>query len=437
MGVRQGEKSLIGLFVVAVVLLAPQTAQSQVKAIVGASVVDLDGGPAIRDAVVVVDGERISAIGRSGRTRIPAGAEVIRADGMWLVPGLMNMHTHLGVIMAAQKAELANEKTTELALRVAANGRDVLLSGVTTIRSPGDKQGAALAFKKAIAKGQAAGPRIFSAGEGLPITAGHGSDSGVETYDGPYELIKAVRSRVADGAVWIKIFTSGGISTPGGDISEALMTPEEIEAVIDAAHRFGRKVTAHSGSSKATSLAVDAGIDCIEHGYMVDRETLLKMKANGVWLVPTITVTQPASTSFFEQQGSPPWYMARRETVGKTHWQALRTAIAEGLDIALGTDFLPSEPIDGTTATIREIEYYVAAGMTPAQALRSATIEAAKLLDAGKDIGSLEVGKYADILAVPSDPTKDISALRQIQLVMKGGAVYRNDMAGGSRASGR
>ena len=414
-------------FAAALVLLAPQIALSQVKAIVGANVVDLEGGAAIQDAVVVIDGERISALGPSQSERVPAGAEVVRADGMWLVPGLMNMHVHLGVIMAGQRAELANEKTTELALRVADNGRKTLLAGVTTIRSPGDSENAAIALKKAIDKGQAVGPRIFSAGEGVPITAGHGS-SGRETYDGADALIGAVRSRIADGAVWIKIFTSGGISTPGGDISEALMTPEEIEAVIDAAHRFGRKVTSHSGSSKATSLAVDAGIDCIEHAYMVDRETLVKMKENGVWLVPTITVTQPASTPFFEGQGSPAWYMARRETVGKTHWQALRTAIQEGLDIALGTDFLPFEEMDGTTATLREIEYYVEAGMTPLQALRSATIQTARLLDADEDVGSLEVGKYADILAVPSDPTKDISALRRIQLVMKGGEVYRNDM---------
>ena len=434
---RQGSKTLIGLCMAALIFLAPNAAQSQVKAIVGASIVDIEGGAAVRDGVVVIEGERISAIGPSGSTRVPAGAEVIRADGMWLVPGLMNMHVHLGVIMAGQRAELANEKTTELALRVAANGRKVLLSGVTTIRSPGDRQGAAIALNKAIAKGQAEGPRIFSAGDGLPITAGHGSGGAKKTYDGPNELIEGVRSRVADGAVWIKIFTSGGISTPGGAISEALMTPEEIRAVIDAAHRFGRKVTSHSGSSKATSLAVDAGIDCIEHGYMVDRETLVKMKQNGVWLVPTITVTQPASTPFFKGQGSPPWYMARRETVGKTHWKALQTAIEEGLDIALGTDFLPSEEIDGTTATLREIEYYVEAGMTPLQALQSATIQTARLLDAEKDIGSLEVGKYADILAVPSDPTKDISVLRQIQLVMKGGTVYRNEMVGGSRASGR
>jgi imidazolonepropionase-like amidohydrolase len=424
---RQIQNVLTVLFVAGLVFLAPQTAHPQVKAIVGASVVSLDGRAPILDAVVVIEGERIAAIGPAGSTRVPTGAEVIRADGMWLMPGLMNMHVHLGLALPGKvAAELANETDVELALRVADNARQALLSGVTTIRTPGDRRAAAIALDKAIQKGQAVGPRIFSASETVVIT---GRASGrAETYDGPYELIKAVRSRVRDGASWIKIAISGGIASQGGAIAESIMTPSEIEAVIDAAHRFGRKVTAHSGSPQATSVAVDLGVDCIEHGYHLNREVLVKMKENGTWLVPTIVVSQPATAPFYEKIGSPDWYLERLASVGKDHWKALEVAIEEGVSIALGTDQFPYEPNDGTTATVREAEYYVAAGMTPTQALRSATVEAAKLLEAENDIGSLEVGKYADILAVPSDPTKDISTLRQIQLVMKGGKVYRNDM---------
>ena len=156
--------------------LVPQTAQSQVKAIVGANVVDLDGGAPIRDAVIVIEGERISAVGSAGTTRVPTDAEVIRAEGMWLVPGLMNMHQHFGFILPGKmQAELANEKDTELALCVADNARGSLLAGMTTVRPPGDSRSAAIALKKAIDKGQAIGPRIFSAGEAVPITAGHGA----------------------------------------------------------------------------------------------------------------------------------------------------------------------------------------------------------------------------------------------------------------------
>lgn len=413
--------------VAALGFLAPQTAYPQVKAIVGASVVTLDGGDPIQDAVVVIDGERISAIGPAGSTRVPTGAEVIRADGKWLMPGLTNMHVHLGLALPGKVAnELANETDTELALRVADNARQSLLSGVTTIRTPGDRRGAAIALDKAVKKGQAVGPRIFSAGDTVVITGRASGRS--ETYDGPYELTKAVRERVTDGASWIKIAISGGIASQGGDIAEAIMTPQEIEAVIDAAHRCGRKVTAHSGSPQATSTAVDAGVDCIEHGYHLDREVLVKMRENGTWLVPTIVVSQPATAPFYVKIGSPDWYLARLASVGKNHWKSLQMAIEVGVKIALGTDQFPYEPNDGTTATVREAEYYVAAGMTPTQALRAATIEPAKLLGAEKDIGSLEVGKYADILAVPSDPTKDISTLREIQLVMKGGTVYRDDI---------
>ena len=156
---------------------------------------------------------------------------------------------------------------------------------------------------------------------------------------------------------------------------------------------------------------------------------LKKMKKHGTYLVPTIVVSQPATEPFFTKIGSPAWYLKRRNEAGKAHFQALKTAIKVGVNIALGTDQLPHEPNDGTTATAREAQYYVEAGMTPLQALRSATIETAKLLDADDIIGTLEVGKYADIVAVDKDPAKDIKALRNILLVMKGGEVYRNKLA--------
>jgi imidazolonepropionase-like amidohydrolase len=241
--------------------------------------------------------------------------------------------------------------------------------------------------------------------------------------------MKAARREISAGASWVKILISGGIATDGGDMSKALMTPEEINAVVDAAHRFGARVAAHSGSSEATDIAIDAGIDSIEHGYFLDRAVLRKMKKHGTWLVPTIVVSQPATAPFFEKIGSPQWYLDRRDSAGEAHWKSLQTAIEEGVNIALGTDQLPAEPNDGTTATAREAQYYVEAGMTPLQALRSATIEPARMLGADHEIGSLEVGKFADIVAVDKDPSEDITALRNILFVMKGGHIYRNLIA--------
>ncbi|MFT6288872.1 MAG: imidazolonepropionase-like amidohydrolase [Halieaceae bacterium] len=411
-------------------LLVMLPVSAATTAIVGGTIVNLDGKKPLQDAVILVDGERIAAIGSRSEVEIPAGAEIVDASGQWLIPGLMNMHVHLGLILPGKmQAQLANETEAAAVLRMAANAEKVLQAGVTTVRLPGEHRYGDIALKKSINKGESHGPRIFSAGEAVIITGGHGSEAGVIYADGPDELVKAARKQIGLGADWIKILISGGIATDGGAIAEALMTPEEINAVVDAAHRFGVKVAAHSGSSAATSVAVDAGIDSIEHGYMLDRAVLKKMARAGTWLVPTIVVSQPATQPFFEAIGSPQWYLERRNSVGKIHWDSLRTAIDEDVNIALGTDQLPDEPNDGTTATVREAEYYVEAGMTPLRALRAATIEPAKMLGAEDDIGSLEVGKYADIVAVSADPVADISALRSITMVMKGGTIYRHDEA--------
>jgi imidazolonepropionase-like amidohydrolase len=153
------------------------------------------------------------------------------------------------------------------------------------------------------------------------------------------------------------------------------------------------------------------------------------MKAKGVWLVPTIVVSQPGAREFYKKIGSPDWYLARVDSTGKAHWSMLQNAIKLGVNIALGTDQFPFEPNGGTTATVAEAELYVKAGMTPLQALQSATTQSARMLGVEGDLGRIQPGKYADIVAVEADPTKDISALRTIDFVMKGGVVYRNDSA--------
>lgn len=401
-----------------------------VTAIIGASVVDVESGRITNNAVVVIRDDRFSAVGPAASTPVPDGATVIRADGAWLVPGLMNMHVHFGLVLPGQAgAALANETEAELALRMAASARASLRAGITTVRLTGERGHVDLALKRAIDRGDAEGPRIFSAGEAVQVTGGHGSSVGEVANDGPYEFSKAVRREIRAGASWIKISISGGIATPGGDISAAYMTLEEMRAVADIAHRRGAKVTAHSGSPSATLDAIAAGIDGIEHGYFLTREVLRAMKQSGTWYVPTILVSQPATRPFFERIGSPSWYLARVDAVGKRHWEALRTAIQERVSIALGTDQLPHEPNDGTIATVREAEYYVAAGMTPLQALQSATTAAAAMLGVSDELGTISPGKLADLIAVTADPTQDISALRTVRLVVKDGKVIRNDLA--------
>ncbi len=398
-------------------------------AIVGASVVNLSGGAAVADAVVLIEGERIAAVGPAASTRIPPDAEVIRATGKFIAPGLMNMHTHYGLVLPGRAgAELANETEAGLALRMAANARISLMAGVTTTRSTGEAKGAEFALRRAIDRSEAVGPRIFTAGQAVHVTGGHGWRPGDEGLDSPNAFRQAVRREVFAGAEWIKIAISGGIADTHGDIAASHMTKEEVSAVTDTAHRHGVKVTAHSGSPGATLEAIDAGIDCVEHGYFLTDEVLQRMRDRGTWYVPTIVVSQPTVMEFFKKIGSPDWYLARVESVGKAHWRTLQSAIKMGVKIALGTDQFPYEPNDGTTATVREAQYYVEAGMTPLNALRAATIEPATMLGAADRLGTVERGKLADLVITDADPSKDIKALRGIKLVMKGGVVYRNDL---------
>jgi imidazolonepropionase-like amidohydrolase len=407
-----------------------QAPAARPTAIVGASVVDLNGGAAIADAVVLIEGERITAVGPAASTKIPQDAEVIRAAGKFIAPGLMNMHTHYGLVLPGRAgAELANETEAGLALRMAANARISLMAGVTTTRSTGEGKGAEFALRRSIDRGEAVGPRIFTAGQAVHVTGGHGWRPGEEGLDSPNAFRQAVRREVFAGAEWIKIAISGGIADRHGDIAASHMTKEEVAAVTDTAHRHGVKVTAHSGSPNATLEAIDAGIDCVEHGYFLTDEVLQRMREKGTWYVPTIVVSQPTVMEFFKRIGSPEWYLARVESVGKAHWRTLQSAIKLGVKIALGTDQFPYEPNDGTTATVREAQYYVEAGMTPLKALRAATIEPATMLGAADRLGSVERGKLADLVITDADPSKDIKALRSIKLVMKGGVVYRNELA--------
>lgn len=395
-------------------------------ALVGGTVVDIDTGKSIPDAVVIITGDRITAMGPAATVPVPEGARRVPMAGKWLMPGLMNMHVHFGLkLPGAEGDALANETDGELTLRMAANARRSLLSGVTTVRLTHTDNGNDFALKKAIAAGQTRGPRIETAGELIVPTGGHG----FRETDGPYGFAQAARTQIKRGASWIKIAISGGISDTHGDISAAPMTDDEMRTLIEVAHRNGVKVTAHNGSVAAAEQALRFGIDCFEHGYHLDEATLRQMKTKGVWLVPTMVVSQPGAYEFYRKIGSPPWYLERVASTGKDHWAMLQTAIRLGVNIALGTDQFPFEPNDGTTATIAEAELYVKGGMTPLQALQAGTIAPARMLGIDKDVGRIKAGQYADIVALDSDPTNDIKALRTLDFVMKGGEIVRNDDA--------
>jgi imidazolonepropionase-like amidohydrolase len=395
-------------------------------ALVGGTVVGTENGTEIPNAVVLISGQRIVKVGPADSTPVPPGVKRISMQGKWLIPGLMNMHVHLGLkLPGAAGDSLANETDTEEVLRMAGNARRSLLAGVTTLRLVGEDHGTDFALRAAIDRGEVTGPRIKTAGEVIVPTGGHGSMEA----DGPYALAHVVRKQIKDGADWIKIAISGGISDSRGSISAAPMTDEEMSTLIEVAHRNGIKVTAHNGSNEAARQALKFGIDGFEHGYHLDVGVLKEMKAKGVWLVPTIVVTQPGALEFYKKIGSPPWYLERVKITGADHWAMLQNAIKLGVKIALGTDQFPFEPNDGTIATVAEAELYVKAGMTPLQALQTATTQSALMLAMDADLGSISAGKYADIDALEADPLVDIHALRSIGFVMKGGVVMRDDRA--------
>jgi imidazolonepropionase-like amidohydrolase/ketosteroid isomerase-like protein len=399
-----------------------------VKALVGGTVVDLAQGRAIPNAVVLIDGERIRAVGPAATVPVPADAEVIRTDGRWLLPGIMDMHVHLGLVLpGAQGEELAHESEAALALRMARNAEATLRAGTTTVRLTGEDKHADLALKASIDRGLAPGPRIFSSGEPLIPTGGHGAEFLASGVDGPDEVTKFVRKQIQAGASWIKLMISKGLADTRGDIAASDMTPAEMRTAVEIAHAHGVKVTAHTGSPVATLQALDAGVDCFEHGYFLDEKVFREIKRLDRWYVPTIVVSQAGALEFFRKIGSPPWYLERAKSVGVAHWQALRTAIATGVNIAMGTDQFPFEPNEGTVAAVRETELYAEAGMTPLQALRAAMVNPAKMLGVEKDLGGIAPGKYADIIAVSADPLASVRALRTIDFVMKGGMVVRDD----------
>ncbi len=406
---------------------ADSAAKPLVRVITGASVVNLEGGPAIRNAVLVITGERISAVGPAGSVAIPAGAREIKLPGKWLMPGLMNMHTHFGLALPGKMMEETRGETDgALALRMLANARRSLLAGTTSVRTPGEQRDSVFAVKAAIDKGDHLGPRIWPAGRAITPTGGHSSEGVLDGIDGADAMRKEARRQILLGAKWVKIMISRGIASTG-DISASDMTIEEMSAVTDIAHRQGVKVAAHTGSIKATLDALESGVDSFEHGYFLNEDVFRKMKEKGAWYVPTIVVSQAGAMEFFRKIGSPPFYLVRVQLVGKAHWAALQSAIRTGVNIAMGSDQFPFEPNEGTVASIREIELYNEAGMTPVQALRTATINTARMLGAEQDVGLIAVGRYADIIALDADPTQNVRALRTLSVVIKGGQMIRND----------
>ena len=387
----------------------------------------------VKDAAIWVKGERIKESGNANEVvdhaKKAGVTETLDLRGAYVTPGLINMHVHLCLALpGAEATRLATENDAELALRIASNARKALHAGATSLRLVSEKRHADLALRRAITRGEAQGPRLFTAGTAISCTGGHGRGAGATEADGPAEFRKVARAQLKAGADFIKVMISGGISGEFEGKMDSQVAPDELRAVTEVAHGWDKKVTAHVGPAHVIKMGIECGLDCIEHGYELNEEVVKLMVKHGTWLVPTILVTR--CKEFYDRIKAPPWMVERALGKGPAHMAGLKLAIESGVDVALGTDMLPAEPFEGTTATVRELEYLVEAGMTTRQALRAATVKPAEWLRVDDQLATIESGKFADLVGIDGDPLQDISSYRKLRFVMKGGEVVRNDAPG-------
>jgi len=389
--------------------------------ITGATVVDVFTGTTQAADVLVSDGV-ITAIG-SGL----AGDDTVDLSGHYLMPGLINMHNHFSLTLpGAEGDRISALDAYGLALYMADAATKTVRAGVTTVRCVAEKDGADFALRSAIEGRTIVGPRILTAGRALVCTGGHGHE-GSDTLecDGADGFARGVREQVKRGADVIKVMISGGIAGEHEQISTPQLRRDEMAAVIEVAHAWGRKVTAHAGPASVIAEAVELGLDCVEHGYQLTPEVASAMAAAGTALVPTLIVTR--SGEFFDALGVPAWMQQRSLDAGPAHIESYRMAQTAGVEILLGSDMPPYWPFEGTSAIVRELEFMNEFGLDAASALAAATIGPARWLGIDDSTGSVTVGKSADLIALTQNPLESIDALRTMDFVMADGVIVRDD----------
>jgi imidazolonepropionase-like amidohydrolase len=402
------------------------------KLVRNCTVIDCVGDRPIASAAIWIRDERIQQCGEEDQVRrpVPPRVEQIDLGGAYLMPGLVNMHTHFSMSLPGDGGDQIRALGPHgLALYMAAGARDTLHSGVTTVRCVAERDHADFALREAINAGRVSGPRMFTAGQALVCTGGHGHE-GTDTLecDGADGFRRGVRTQIKAGADLIKVMISGGIAGRREEINTGQLTREEIAAVIETAHGWGRKVTAHAGPAPVIEEAVWLGLDCVEHGYELTEPVAALMAERATCLVPTLVVTRCAE--FFDSLGVPKWMRQRSIDAGPRHEQSYKLALAAGVEVMLGSDMPPSWPFEGTTATVRELEHMAEYGLAPMDSLRAATAVPARWLAASGDFGTVQAGRFADLIAMDADPSRDVAALRTLRWVMKGGQVVRDDRRG-------
>jgi imidazolonepropionase-like amidohydrolase len=384
---------------------------------------------------LTVEGDRLTGI-TDGYTTAAPGDAVIDLKNATVMPGLMDMHVHLTGESngAASYAEGYYMNPADVALRSTTYAKKTLLAGFTTVRDLGAGDNINTALRDAIAKGWVVGPRIFSVGKALATTGGHGDPTNglAEIYrgdPGPKEGVinsaddarKAVRQRYKDGADLIKVTGTGGVLSLAKSGMNPQLTEEEFVAIVTTAHDYGMKVAVHAHGDEGMRRAILAGVDSIEHGTYMSDATIKLMIEHGTYYVPTISAGRFVADKAKTDGYFPAVVRPKAATIGPLIQATFQRAYSAGVKIAFGTDMGVGPHGDNG----KEFIYMVEAGMPPMKAIQSATLEGAKLIGVEKDLGTLEAGKIADLVAVPGDPLADIKLMTNVTFVMKAGTVYK------------
>ena len=397
----------------------------------------------VQNAVVIIEGDKIVDAGSNLPT--PDGAQVIDLGDATLSPGFMDAHTHLTADFSGNYSERRLQEldmnVSEQAIIATAHARATVEAGFTTVRDLGSRSVSSrefvdVALRNSINKGVIVGPRMLVTTKGIGATGGHfDPTSGFRDFlfgrepdytdgiaDGPDEIRKTVRFEVKNGADVIKAAVSGGVLSLADEVDTPQLTPAEMAALVDESHRLRKKVAVHCHGDEAAREAIEAGVDSIEHGSFMKPETLTMMKKKGTFLTPTLMASEWIMGKL-DNYPSALQEKAKAATAARS--EMFHNAIKMGIKISFGTD----AAVFPHGQNAKEFKLMVDLGMTPIDALKSATANDAELLGIGQKVGTLEKGKLADIIAMPGDPTSDITATERVSFVMRQGKIIRNGPA--------
>lgn len=422
------------LFVVLLFSISIAAAQSAVVAktvvIHAGRLLDVKTGKTQTGQTIIIQGDKIASVGADAQ--VPAGATVIELPAATVLPGLIDAHTHITFDPIFGYSRLAISVPRE-ALTGAKNARVTLEAGFTTIRNVGASGYADVALRDAIIAGDVPGPRMLVSGPALSITGGH-CDNNLLPFEyhasseGAADGIEAVQHKTREiikyGADVIKVCATGGVMSKGDDPNASQFTLEEMKAIVAEAHRLGRKVAAHAHGAQGVTWASEAGVDSVEHGHLMNDASIATLKKNGTYLVPTLYLVDWQKENA-AKANLPDYAKRKMEMVSEVGQANAKKAFAAGVKIGFGTD----AAVYPHGLNAHEFAVYVRLGMTPLQAIQTATINDADLLGWSDKIGTIEAGKFADIIAVDGDPLADVTTLERVKFVMKGGEVVKNQYA--------